>query len=269
MPLSVPCNGSSLNIEYHDFVKIAYVAHGEGEYRCDNEIRKITEGDILIINSNVVHSINSSERADFIEMYYCYFRPENFKTFILDLTNDFPELKDFFESPTLKYLFAIDGSNSEIRNLFVYLIDEYMHCPPGNKHMVKSYFFILMTKILRRHHNAINNPVFNQNRTVDEVIRYINYNLNFGISVHNIAEAFHLSEAYLCRLFKKHMGITLTNYINNLKIEKTKDLLKNTHRSIESLSVSLNCSPTYLKRLFKNHTGMTLMEYRAKYNYKN
>lgn len=114
----------------------------------------------------------------------------------------------------------------------------------------------------------MNNPVFNRNKIVDKTIRYINYNFNFGVRVCDIAEALHLSEEYLCRLFKKHTGMTIKQFIINLKIERIKDLLKNTDRNIESIAVSLNCDQTYLNRLFKKHTGMTLLNYRKKYHYK-
>lgn len=70
----------------------------------------------------------------------------------------------------------------------------------------------------------------------------LHYNLNFGVKVIDIAEALHLSEEHLCRLFKMHTGTTIKRFITNLKIEKIKDLLKNTDRSIESIAVSLNCN---------------------------
>ena len=84
----------------------------------------------------------------------------------------------------------------------------------------------------------------------------------------DISEAFHLSEEYLCRLFKKHTGTTIKQFILKLRIEKIKDLLQNTDRSIESIAVSLGCGQEYLSRLFKKHTGMSLLEYRKKHHYK-
>lgn len=253
--------------EYHNFMMIAYVAHGEGFHRCGDDKIKITEGDVFIINSNVIHCFSSSERLQFMEMYHCCFRPEIIEMFLMNMRDDFPELESFFNNSE-PYLFIKDNSSKEIRSLFVSAIDEYMHCPPGNRYMIKSYLYILLTKLMRRYSQSINNPVFNQNKTVDEIIRYINYNLNFGIKVRDIAEAMHLSEEYLCRLFKKHTGMTLTQFMNKLKIEKAKDLLKNTDRSIESISFAINCNQTYLKRLFKKYTGMTLSDYRKKYHYK-
>lgn len=226
---------------YHDFIMIAYVAHGEGNHYCNGTSEIANEGDIFIINPYVTHSFCSSKRMQFIEMYYCLFIPSEYKNLLDTLKEDFPELEPFLSQKEKGYIKITDNENKELRNLFIYAIDEFMHCPPSNKNLVKSYFTILLTKCLRKYQRSLNNPVFNQNKTVDEIIRYINYNLNFGVSTHDIAEANNLSEPYLCRLFKKHTGVTITQFINNLKIEKAKDILQNTDRSIESISITLNC----------------------------
>lgn len=253
---------------YHDFIMIAYAAHGEGVHQCDGKNIKITEGDIFIVNPDCVHCIYPSQRVQFLEMYYCFFTVNKAKKLWSELENDFPEFAGFFDNTTIKYLYTKDNSNKEIRSIFVRMIDEFMYCPPANRCLVNNYLMIMLAGIFRRCQLAINNPVFDRNKIVDEVIRYINYNINFGVKVSDIAEALHLSEEHLCRLFKTHTGTTIKQFITNLKIEKIKDLLKNTDRSIESIAVSLNCNQIYLNRLFKKHTGMTLLTYRKQYHYK-
>lgn len=264
-------SGQSQNeiLHYHDFIMLAYVAHGEGFHDFGDTPTPISEGDIFIVNSGVPHCFYSSQRLKFIELYFCYFSPEKLKTLLNGIQNEFPELESFFNNSTIKHLETKDTAHKDIRSMFIRAIDEFMHCPPAHRFMVESYFTMLLVKVLRRYHQSMHNPVFNQNKTVDEIIRYINYNLSFNVTARSIAEAHHLSEPYICRLFKKHTGTTITQFINNLKIEKAKDLLQNTNRSVESISDTLNCNPIYLKRLFKKYTGMTLSSYRNKYHYTN
>lgn len=253
---------------YHDSIMIAYIAHGEGTHHCNGKDEELKEGDVLIVNPDVVHYFSSSPRFRYLELYYCFISSQKASTAYLELKHDFPELQRFFDNSSLKYLHIKDNEKKELRNLFIHMIDEFMNCPPGHKSLVNSYLMIMLGKIFRRYLFSMNNPVFNRNKTVDEAIRYINYNLSFGVKVCDISEALHLSEEYLCRLFKKHTGVTIKQFITNLKIEKVKDLLENTNRSIESIAVSLNCNQVYLNRLFKKHTDMTLLEYRKKYHYK-
>lgn len=253
---------------YHDFTMIVYAAHGESIHYIEGNHIEFREGDIFIVNPEVIHSFSKTPKVPFPELYYCFISKQLTDAVYKELKNDFPELNNFFDNTFTHYLYTQDNSNKEIRGLFVRMIDEFMNCPPGNKCLLKSYLMIMLAKIFRRFLHSINNPVFARNKNVDHVIRYINYNLNYGVKLRDIANAFHLSEEYLCRLFKKHTGTTIKQFIINLRVEKVKDLLQNTDRSIESIAVSLNCNQVYLNRLFKKHTGMTLLEYRKKYYYK-
>ena len=253
---------------YHDFTMLVYAAHGEGVHNIEGKSIKISEGDIFIVNPSIIHYFQRSERVMYLELYYCLISPVKAASLYAELKTDFPELDHFFDNTFTHYLHAEDNSGKEIRNLFVRMIDEFIHCQPGSKSSINCYLSVILVKIFRRYLHSINNPVYNRNQVVDHIIRYINYNLNYGVSLNDIAGAFHLSEEYICRLFKKHTGTTVKQFIISLRIDKAKDLLKNTDRSIESIAISFNCNQVYLNRLFKKHTGMTLLAYRKKYHYK-
>ncbi|MGN0163075.1 MAG: AraC family transcriptional regulator [Candidatus Ornithomonoglobus sp.] len=258
----------SARIIYHDFVMVAYIAYASGFHELNGKTEPVSEGDIVIIKPGNRHRFYASDNVKWMELYYCYFLPQRFRELWLELKEDFPEYEDFFSNSGTAFLRIRDNSNKEFRNLFVRMIDEFMHTPEGYRYTLQSYFTIFMTKFMRTHKSALNNPVFNQNNLIDEIIRYINYHMYSGISVKKIAEAHHISEEYLCRLFKKHTGKTIIQFINDIKVDKIKDILKNTDRPIESISAAMNCSTVYLKRLFKKSTGMSLGEYRKKYNFK-
>lgn len=259
--------GSSAVPGCHDFIMIAYVAYGAGYHDIDNKTLKVCEGDVFVINPDVVHCFRSDEDTEFMELFYCYFLPDMLEDIWRSLKINFPDDEDFF-SGKASYLYTKDGRNKNMRNTLVHMIDEFSHSPAGYNYMLKSYFTILMTNILRRHRASFNNPVYSQNKTVDEVIRYINYHIAYDITVSDIAEANHISEEYLCRLFKKHTGMTVVEFINKIKMEKVADILKNTDRSIENIADYVNCSTSHLKRLFKRYSGMSMNAYRNKYHYK-
>ena len=64
-------------------------------------------------------------------------------------------------------------------------------------------------------------------------------------------------------MFKKETGQTFINYLNNYKIERSKDLLKNTNMTLLyiSLEVGFN-NQSYYSTIFKKYTNMTPQEYR-------
>ncbi|MGL5479384.1 MAG: helix-turn-helix domain-containing protein, partial [Clostridium sp.] len=67
-----------------------------------------------------------------------------------------------------------------------------------------------------------------------------------------------LSPSYFSRLFKKETGKTVISYINEEKIEKAKELLKNTYLPIINISLDLGFDDCgYFIRVFKKATGVT------------
>lgn len=78
-----------------------------------------------------------------------------------------------------------------------------------------------------------------------------------------LAKNINISSVYLGELFKKTTNKTLPQYINELRIEKAKELLKNSNDSIEQISYNIGFnSPNYFSKVFKNLTGITPKEFR-------
>ena len=64
-------------------------------------------------------------------------------------------------------------------------------------------------------------------------------------------------------MFKKETGQTFINYLNNYKIERSKDLLKNTNKTLLDISLEVGFNnQSYYSTIFKKYTNMTPQEYR-------
>ena len=64
-------------------------------------------------------------------------------------------------------------------------------------------------------------------------------------------------------MFKKETGQTFINYLNNYKIERSKDLLKNTNMTLLNISLEVGFNnQSYYSTIFKKYTNMTPQEYR-------
>ena len=82
-----------------------------------------------------------------------------------------------------------------------------------------------------------------------------------------MAEYLSLSESYLSKLFLKEMGIPLSHYITDLKIEKAKNLCRNIQITALSKSpiISLFASQSHFIQVFQKKTGITPYKYRIMY----
>lgn len=84
-------------------------------------------------------------------------------------------------------------------------------------------------------------------------------------SLYQLAEEMKLSTNYLSSLFKKEMGVGYVRYINTLRIEKAKQLLRDMRFRTNEVATLVGIeNPRYFTRIFKEMTGLAPAEYRSR-----
>lgn len=96
-----------------------------------------------------------------------------------------------------------------------------------------------------------------------QIEQYIHFHYAKHLSLESIAEEFSLSSNYLSRSFKKKTGTGITDYINNVRIQKAKELLENPEIKIFHIAAQVGYSDEkYFSRVFKKTVGMSPLQYR-------
>ncbi len=96
-----------------------------------------------------------------------------------------------------------------------------------------------------------------------QAVQYIGSHYDQKISLDDVASALILSKHYLCNVFKKETGETMSTYINRLRIEKAKEQLLLPEVRIKDVYESVGFSnQQYFSKVFKKITGMTVSEFR-------
>ena len=96
-----------------------------------------------------------------------------------------------------------------------------------------------------------------------QIEQYIHFHYAKHLSLESIAEEFSLSSNYLSRSFKKKTGSGITDYINNVRIQKAKELLENPEIKIFHIAAQVGYSDEkYFSRVFKKTVGMSPLQYR-------
>ncbi|MEG0485368.1 MAG: DNA-binding response regulator [Oscillospiraceae bacterium] len=100
--------------------------------------------------------------------------------------------------------------------------------------------------------------------TIQKALVYIDAHYqDKHISIGSIACASFLSRAYLCSLFKKELNITVNNYVQQLRLEQAKHLLKANENTVSEISAMVGYeNPNYFCKLFKAYTQKTPSAYR-------
>lgn len=98
---------------------------------------------------------------------------------------------------------------------------------------------------------------------IKAVLTYIKDNYREKIYISDLAAAISLNEQYFCRFFKKAIGRTPMEYINEYRIKQTRRLLEETDLPITD--ICLECGYNNLGnflREFRKQTGTTPLQYR-------
>lgn len=98
---------------------------------------------------------------------------------------------------------------------------------------------------------------------VKKAMDYSNVNYQSDISLTTLSEYLQVNKCYFCSLFKSETGKTFTQFLNELRVEKSKELLIKDDTSI--LDIALNVgfnSQNYYNIVFKKVTNQTPLEYR-------
>jgi len=97
---------------------------------------------------------------------------------------------------------------------------------------------------------------------IKSVIKLIKEGYMMGISLKIISAQVYLSPNYLGHIFRKYMGKSFNDYLCAYRMEKAKELLKDSNKKISSVSAEIGIPNTsYFCNLFKNIYGMAPKEY--------
>lgn len=102
---------------------------------------------------------------------------------------------------------------------------------------------------------------------MDILVEYIHTHYDRNISRNSLAELVHFSPEYIGKVFKKKMGISIHEYVNQYRIERAKILMETTdHRITEiALMVGFENMP-YFSSVFKKYEGISPVGYRKKHH---
>lgn len=96
-----------------------------------------------------------------------------------------------------------------------------------------------------------------------KAVEYIHEHYHEQITLNEVAEHTFVSTYYISRMFKKEMGKNFVDYLNELRMEKARELLKDVRYKTYEVAEKVGIPDAhYFSRLFKKYVGMTPTEYR-------
>lgn len=253
-------------MHWHDEMEVVLVESGEFDEYVDLENFHVKKGDIIIINPCVLHSFRQSEGLS------SRFRTVIFNMNMLTSNNtDACSIKYFTpfldnmyinpvvissDAPHYEELYAV------VRNLISLYDDKNDFFEIKIRSELYNLFFILLSYFFEPedHEPSIKDTT---TRNIKTILDYISENYTSPITIDELAETVNLSKHYFMRFFKKYMGMTCIEYINDYRLNIAANLLLTTGMQITEIAAKIGVNNlSYFNRIFKKKYNMAPKEYR-------
>ena len=125
----------------------------------------------------------------------------------------------------------------------------------------------ILTDYIKKIFEKIEANAEQQSPVIQSVIRYIHENYHEELSLKTLSHKFHMNSIYLGQLFQKETGFVFSEYINHIRLEKAKRLLRDTHEKAGQIGKMVGYSdPAYFYKQFKKVVGITPSAWRTLHN---
>ncbi len=110
--------------------------------------------------------------------------------------------------------------------------------------------------------NSFNRKTINS--TLQKAMEYIRQNYSEPITLNDVAEHTYVSIYYLSRMFTKELGKNYVDYLNEVRIEKAKEYLRDSSYKTYEIAELVGIKDAhYFSKIFKKYTGVTPSEYKS------
>ncbi len=250
--------GWALRPHSHDFFHLAYVKSGNLVFYADGTDYNLSGGSLILIPPFAIHGVPEDTHNLCIQ-YEVFFQIQN------------PALKHLFESSQVLVL----HDASHLENLFAYIKMHYRDTDSLNTSCTESFLCTILFSFLTYMPNSKGVSENSSSGYVDaslysplvqRILSHVEKNFNEKHNLSNLALSLGFSKSYLCIIFRRETGITISDYINYNRIRKILIMLQyngyNKDFPVYKLAHQFGyTNPSYFNRVFKKYTGMTPTEF--------
>lgn len=233
--------------EKHSYWELTYVDKGELLTTIDRVSYHLKQGDLIFYAPMQFHTQSTFEKIS--SSYLTINFKMNFNHADLLCNKIFSLKRDSYfivtkliEELSNDNLYSNDLSLCYLKQLIIQMLrldNSHFHSKPTT-HMQQTY----------------------ENELLNDILLYIDDNIYEKISVSTLCDHFCISTSMLHSLFRKNMNNTAKNYINELKLSKSKELIRNSTHTLSEISEMLGFSSIhYFSKKFKLYFNISPTEY--------
>ena len=252
----------SIDKHAHDYFQLMYCQGGSGEIQIGDTVYSAIAGHAYLASPMQEHAIIQKDRLHLIEIKFTVDDDiilQGLKRLPTEFSIDddlllrlaFTEIK---REALSHALYSHESTNAALKLFLLRLIRQTYSQKQDYGQTSQNCFFNVGEKSGKEKNTDID---------LVKILDYIETHLSEQITLNDLTNLVHLDKSYLIARFKKMWGVPPMQYINHLRIERSKVLLAMTDKSATEIALEVGFqSIHYFSRYFKEKEGLTPNEYR-------
>lgn len=227
---------------FHKCFEMMYAMEGDAWFYLNGEKIYLKEGEMCLIMPNQIHSFEISRNG---RLWVCVFSGDLVETFYKETKNRKYSCPVFRPSETL-----------------VNFLPKERNVEFESKYLMQAFLYRLCHEFYQQDFSWVSGQNTDDN-SVHQIMSYISQHYSQDISLSMLARKFGLNKSYISNLIGKTTHQNFRAYLNGYRLEKAKELLRNTEKSITD--ICFECGYNNIRtfnRVFVEVINMTPKEYR-------
>ncbi len=253
-------------VHSHTFFELVYVYDGACTQGISGQRLSMKTGDFCVIPPGAEHSISVFDdsiiinillrRSTLHSMFYTFLNtPNKLSSFFLN---------NIYTKRSNDYILFHSGIDSTLKEAFIWMLWESVNKQAYYYQCISNTLLLVFCLLVRNYSESVQTPLFSDRLDVQRyaIIQFIQDNYR-DVTLSTVAKRFHYTNEYTSRLIKDLMGMTYSEIVRTVRIERSQDFLTNTTMTIANIAEATGYdTPEHYIRQFKKHTGLTPSAYR-------
>lgn len=248
-----------------DYNHLLIIVDGTCSLSIENKKYILNAQDFAFIPSNKFYVLKTSTHCEY---FFACFYPDYEEATENDLkicqaVFELPEQSFFLTSNNISdkiiclpdYMTLDNKNYSDIATLFVKIQQLNLSGKYIDRLLIDVYFkelLLLLSSLV------VDNAKSEYPQMLKKIMLYIDKNYTCAMTSKDLSNIFNLSQEHICNLFFKNLNMSVSEYINSVKLKHAVELLSNSSMNVSQIADYLGFSSVhYFSRVFKKHYGMS------------
>jgi AraC-like DNA-binding protein len=255
-----------INCHWHEELEFLVITKGTADFHINERSYRISEGEVLFVNSNLLHSATSVQNMPF-NFFAVVFSPALLGGYSNDIIQQkyiAPVLNSKISFPA--HIKPVNGYGEQILALLYEIKNLYFEKRNAYELLIKTKLYEIWNLLLSVSESTNIIEVKNNNYRIlriKSVLEYIGQKYSQKITLPELSSAFNMSEGQFCRFFKSMVRHSVVDYINSYRINESAALLQKTDMDIGEISCMVGFNNiSYFNKIFRRYMHCSPSEFR-------